>query len=729
MIQTTSRCNSACVICPYPNLPASMPRGDMDQAVFTSVVDEIATYPPLDRVMLYLMNEPLCDRRIVQRIRYTRSKLPDTEIYILTNGINLTDEITDRLLDAGLSWIGLSVHAVEPQTYAKITGRKDFAKIRQRLERFVQRALDRKGPDFVQVNVTRIRPFVSQEEFAKAEVYWRGLGLRRVDLDNGYISRAGNVAVYGHDPVYRDRIIGCDTIWAYIMAHVLFDGTVIPCCMDWGRKVAFGNVREKSLLDIWRGEGRLGFLETIGSGKELSEGFLCSGCEDAVPATQPESVEPDEPESRPKDKAPLPLAQPSCSVPKESEPVDKRIEALKKRFQNLDRKMDAIVNRQDIALGKKRTSVTSEFAPSAPVTRMDVGLLGQNKSALPNKSGEARQRPGEAVLVLLPPASVAYPPIELAAPAAFAQAQGYRVLSLDLNIRMYDRSGDHLRSFWEAAGRDAWLPGQRLEQLLAFHEPVIADWIATLAQAPPRLIAFAVNGGNRHLVQRVALRVKRQVQNVFVALFGNEISPTDPHHGAASDAVDGVVVGDSEETLTKLLGRLRKASSLADLAGFIPAGQSGSIVAKRESITSLERIPAPPFADFDLQLYTGRALPLIFSRGDERAFYVKSPDVLFEEITHYKRELSGFEFVFTEGPINADPGVLDALCEKIIQAGVVVAWSGSVRIDQGMDAAFFKKLARAGCMRLSLLGQGSSAEIQRLQKHAVDACIEIEQAL
>ena len=294
MIQTTSICNSACVICPYPALAKKNPSGVMDEVMFTSLIDEIAGYPQIDRLLPYLMNEPLCDPKIVERIRYARKKLPDTEIYILTNGINLKGDLADKILDAGLSWIGLSVHAIEPESYRKITGRKDFAEVKERLAQFSKKAIDANGSDFVQVNITRVRPDVTNEEFEKASAFWHDIGIDRVDLDNGYISRAGNVSVFGHEPVNRRQIIGCDTLWAYKMAHVLFDGTVIPCCMDWARKAPLGNVGQKSLLDIWRGKKRAFFLDSLGSGKELAEDFLCVHCEDAIAAPEDSKEKPTE---------------------------------------------------------------------------------------------------------------------------------------------------------------------------------------------------------------------------------------------------------------------------------------------------------------------------------------------------------------------------------------------------------------------------------------------------
>jgi radical SAM superfamily enzyme YgiQ (UPF0313 family) len=286
MIQTTSRCNAACVICPNPRVRRTMPQGDMDDGLFAALIDELAAFPPLKRVMLYLMNEPLLDAKIVERIRRARAALPDVELYLLTNGVALTEQLSDELLDAGLTWIGFSLHAMRAETYRRITGRRDFDKVLANVTRHVERALRQHGPDSVAVKAIHIRPHVTAEEWDELQQYWRGVGLKRLELENGYISRAGNVEVYGHEPVQRDAILGCRTVWAYEMAHVLFDGSVVPCCMDYRRQAVWGNVRDAGLLAVWQGATRREFLERM-DGRALPPNDLCAHCEDAIPAPKP----------------------------------------------------------------------------------------------------------------------------------------------------------------------------------------------------------------------------------------------------------------------------------------------------------------------------------------------------------------------------------------------------------------------------------------------------------
>jgi len=303
MIQTTSRCNSACVICPHPQIRKTMPQGEMNDATFAGLIEEIAGYPDLKRVMLYLMNEPLMDPQIVPRIETARKALPDVELYIVSNGVALTDKLSDRLLDAGLTWIGFSLHANDADTYRKITGRKDFARVRGNVVRHVERMLDKHGPDSVMINITRVRPQVSDEQWDEAIDFWRSVGVQRLDLINGYISRAGNVEVYDHEPVKHAGVLGCRTVWAYEMVHVLFDGAVVPCCMDYRRQAVWGNVRDAGLLKVWQGDARREFLESM-DGRELPDDFLCAHCEDAIPAPAKEKIVDDAPVEIKTDKTP-----------------------------------------------------------------------------------------------------------------------------------------------------------------------------------------------------------------------------------------------------------------------------------------------------------------------------------------------------------------------------------------------------------------------------------------
>lgn len=287
MIQTNSRCNSACIMCPWPKMAKVHPQGEMDDELFTKICRELADHPEVEMVMPYLMNEPLLDKKLPERIDLLKRAAPQATVYILTNGALLDEKLGESLLSSKLDWIGFSIHALYPETYKRITGRSDGQKIIQRVTDFVKRAQDAgKHKNYTMVTFTRMRPFVSEEETKKALAYWKELGVDPVDYQDGYISRAGNVEVIEQDRISRPRISGCKTVWAYRIASILYNGEMAPCCMDWNREVSWGNLRDQTIDEIWNGDKRRQFMGLIHSGKELPPGFLCTRCEDAIPAKE-----------------------------------------------------------------------------------------------------------------------------------------------------------------------------------------------------------------------------------------------------------------------------------------------------------------------------------------------------------------------------------------------------------------------------------------------------------
>lgn len=255
----------------------------MTDELYHKIVAELAEHPEVEQVMPYLMNEPLCDPKIVERIRLARQARPNARLYIVTNGIRLNPELSERLIESNMSWIVFSVHAIEPETYKTITGRGDFAEIRNNIVDFIKRAKQAKmHSDYVVINITHMRPWVSDEEIKRAIDFWREQGVNQVAYIGGYISQAGIINVFGQEKPRHRRVIGCNTMWAYIMFHILYNGDVAPCCMDWERRVKLGNLYHQTIEEVWNGPKRREFLKMQHDGAPLFQEFICAQCEDAV---------------------------------------------------------------------------------------------------------------------------------------------------------------------------------------------------------------------------------------------------------------------------------------------------------------------------------------------------------------------------------------------------------------------------------------------------------------
>ncbi|HEX68105.1 MAG TPA: radical SAM protein [bacterium] len=280
MIQTTSYCNSACAFCPYKEVKDELPQGMMEEKTFVKIVEELSRHKEIKRVMPYLMNEPLCDKEIVEKIYFIKEKIPWAMVHILTNGINLNEKLSEKLINSPIDWVGISIHAIREDTYRRFTGRKDFQKILAKITLFITEALKRRGKNFILINITHPPGYLTEEEKKEALDYWRGLGVERIEYFPRPISRAGNVKWLPQ--VRHKKIKGCKSIWRNEMVHILFNGDVVLCCMDWRREMILGNVNKNKIEEIWDSPFYLEVESWIRGEKEPPRNFLCLRCEEAI---------------------------------------------------------------------------------------------------------------------------------------------------------------------------------------------------------------------------------------------------------------------------------------------------------------------------------------------------------------------------------------------------------------------------------------------------------------
>ena len=89
-IETINRCNSTCAFCTANVHAECRPLAKIDDDLYKSIIDQLADWGYKGHLTLYGNNEPLLDTKIVERHKYAREKLPDSFIFMSTNGLILT---------------------------------------------------------------------------------------------------------------------------------------------------------------------------------------------------------------------------------------------------------------------------------------------------------------------------------------------------------------------------------------------------------------------------------------------------------------------------------------------------------------------------------------------------------------------------------------------------------------------------------------------------------------
>jgi len=286
-IETTNRCNLNCVICPRHDA-MNRPVGDMMWTLFQRVIDEIAASsvpgsPPT--IGLHLFGEPLLHPDLLRQIRYVKTVLPTSGLYLSTNVALLRGTLAEGLASSLLDWIVLSLDGATKETYERVRRGASFDTAVANVRGFLE-MLERQGTDDMHVWVQLVAADEGLtgevEQFYQTWGSWEKRLPRMRVVIKPATDWAGQVPitpVEGSDEKENIPRPGrCRRVVEQL--NVYWNGEVTACCYDVGGLLKVGSVQEESLAAIWHGSQMTFLREVFRQGKQRRLP-LCRTCEDA----------------------------------------------------------------------------------------------------------------------------------------------------------------------------------------------------------------------------------------------------------------------------------------------------------------------------------------------------------------------------------------------------------------------------------------------------------------
>lgn len=252
-VETTNHCNAKCLFCPQHKFKQ---KGFMEQDLYEKIVDEATRLPNLMMFHPMLTGEPFLDKRFMERLRFARTRLPNVEIEIYTNGTLLTDEIIYQLQGMPLLRLSVSLNGLKPETRKKVMGLNDYWAVVQSFK-----LMERLN---IKYRATMVAyPEISQEEVA-AFIESGGTAIR-------YQSWAGT-----QYPYERRRWTACPR--AINQMTVLYTGDVCLCCFDPFGEINFGSLKTETIEEVWNSSRHKEYqtMHKQGRGHELPKCEACS---------------------------------------------------------------------------------------------------------------------------------------------------------------------------------------------------------------------------------------------------------------------------------------------------------------------------------------------------------------------------------------------------------------------------------------------------------------------
>jgi radical SAM family protein/iron-sulfur cluster protein len=259
-LELTSKCNLRCGMCPLPVL--RRPYEDMSWELVEKAEKEIHGLG-LKLKWLHEMGEPLLYSRIDDAIRLF------PEASVSTNGLLLTEDVGEKLLNADLRRLRICVDSINPEVYPKLRTGGDFDKLVTLTRGFLSQS---HGLN-TRVEIQKMRSRLTVDE--TIDEFRRFFDLRRYP-NARVIEKTCEALDVNEETDLHGKFYGCTqgfATWVVIFA----DGRVTHCCYDAHGDQIIGDLKTQTLLEMLTSD-RYRRLKAAFERGDLSELPRCAEC-------------------------------------------------------------------------------------------------------------------------------------------------------------------------------------------------------------------------------------------------------------------------------------------------------------------------------------------------------------------------------------------------------------------------------------------------------------------
>jgi radical SAM protein with 4Fe4S-binding SPASM domain len=275
-IETGAKCNRHCYFC--PNDYFKRPDEYMSDNLIEKIFNELRYLNYSGRIEFYIYNEPTRDKRLLHIIKAARLAVPRATLMFSTNGDYMKGPFDIiKCFDAGLNQMLINI-------YSSTDGSKD----QKVFDNGVKKAEERKGliDGWVKQVIAQLpnykaeaglyNPIGASKQYIEVQ---KKFGVKRdsTTQDNDFESisnRAGRIEGF-RESVKEPLAKHCTKPFRFL--NINWTGEAMVCCNDFNAETKMGNVKEKSLVEIWNSDAFHVYRLRL-QNKNRNQ-FLCAGCD------------------------------------------------------------------------------------------------------------------------------------------------------------------------------------------------------------------------------------------------------------------------------------------------------------------------------------------------------------------------------------------------------------------------------------------------------------------
>lgn len=248
-VELNMTCNYACVMCPRTAMNIKNQGQVMEPELYKKIIDE-GKREGLLSVDFGDLGEALLRPDLVELIKYaTDAGIPDRILH--TNASLLTEETSQRLLDAGITKFTVSLDAFSKESYEKIRIGGDYDKVVANVLKFLE-LKKKRGLSYPIVRLSFIRMSLNEHEVEPFVNFWKDK-VNHIAIQE-YINpgklQDNSLKSSSSEFKEKPKKFVCTQLFQRLV--IRWDGTIMPCCVDYENALALGNAHTMTLKEAWR---------------------------------------------------------------------------------------------------------------------------------------------------------------------------------------------------------------------------------------------------------------------------------------------------------------------------------------------------------------------------------------------------------------------------------------------------------------------------------------------
>ncbi|WP_130470903.1 radical SAM/SPASM domain-containing protein [Candidatus Magnetaquicoccus inordinatus] len=270
-IETTTHCNSHCTVCPHGTL-FQHPLTTMSEALFSKILREIAEEHTVDEHIRFGgMGDPSCDNQLLERLRFMQKETAHLSPHVASNMASWKKRYTEAVIQEQLlPAMRFSLLGLSPERSMRAYQRAEQGEqARRAIDYFLEYNSRSSQPVRTEL-YTLLMPDDQGEVAHIKEVFWDRVDAFEVWRPHSWSNLFPQLRPTQNERRQCSKLLQPEPV-------ICVNGDVCPCSMDVNRQLAFGNVGEQSLQEIYQGAAwqRLVALNAQGLIETLP---TCHGC-------------------------------------------------------------------------------------------------------------------------------------------------------------------------------------------------------------------------------------------------------------------------------------------------------------------------------------------------------------------------------------------------------------------------------------------------------------------